>query len=54
MHPAFLKASLNCAVIFFFSLYIYFFFVRTLCLDEELSPLLNLEFSGSVCWVEMC
>lgn len=28
-------------------------FVWASCLDEELSPLLNLECSRSVCWVEM-
>jgi len=34
-------------------LFFFLLFVRTLVLDEELSPLLNLESSSSACWVEM-
>lgn len=36
-----------------FKFLFFLLFVRTLFLVEELSPLLNLECSSSVCWVEM-
>lgn len=36
-----------------FDFLFFLLFVRTLFLVEELSPLLNLECSSSVCWVEM-